>query len=60
MRPEITADIEERTGIDDAVLRELVEAFYGKIRKDRVLAPIFASRIDNWPPHLERMPSSAT
>ncbi|GGB28140.1 MULTISPECIES: group III truncated hemoglobin [Rhodobacterales] len=54
-RPEITADLEARTGLDDAVLRELVHAFYGKVRKDPVLGPIFAARIDDWPPHLERM-----
>ena len=55
VRPEITAALEARTGLDDAVLRELVHAFYGKIRKDPALGPIFAERIDNWPPHLERM-----
>ena len=55
VRPEITAELEAKTGLDDAVLSELVHAFYGKIRKDRVLGPIFAARIDDWPPHLERM-----
>ena len=54
-RPEITADLEARTGLDDAMLRELVHAFYDKIRQDPVLGPIFAARIDDWPPHLERM-----
>ena len=39
------------------MLRELVHAFYGKIRKDPVLGPIFAARIDDWPPHLDRMTS---
>ena len=48
-RPEITAALETRTGLDDEVLRELVHAFYGKIRKDPVLGPIFAARIDDWP-----------
>lgn len=54
-RPQITADLEARTGLDEVVLRELVHAFYGKIRKDTVLGPIFAARIKDWPPHLERM-----
>ncbi|NKX30086.1 group III truncated hemoglobin, partial [Rhodobacteraceae bacterium R_SAG6] len=56
-RPSITAALEARTGLDDEVLRELVHAFYGKIRKDPVLGPIFAARIDDWPPHLDRMTS---
>lgn len=55
VRPEITAQIEARTGLDDAVLRELVHAFYGKIRMDPGLGPIFAERITDWTPHLERM-----
>ena len=54
-RVQITADLEARTGLDEVVLRELVHAFYGKIRKDTVLGPIFAARISDWPPHLERM-----
>ncbi|MBD3624135.1 MAG: group III truncated hemoglobin [Rhodobacteraceae bacterium] len=55
VRPEITAELEARTGLDDAALRELVHAFYGKIRKDPVLGPIFAERITDWPPHLDRL-----
>lgn len=54
-RPATTAEIEARTGLDDGVLRALVHAFYDKIRRDPVLGPIFAARIDDWPPHLERM-----
>ncbi|MEY8843365.1 group III truncated hemoglobin [Cribrihabitans sp. XS_ASV171] len=49
------AQIEARTGLDDTVLRELVHAFYGKIPMDPVLGPIFAERITDWTPHLERM-----
>ncbi|EPX77945.1 group III truncated hemoglobin [Salipiger mucosus] len=41
--------------MDDSVLRQLVHTFYGKIRNDPVLGPIFAERITDWPPHLERM-----
>lgn len=35
---------------DDVQL--LVETFYGKIRKDKVLGPIFNSIIDDWESHL--------
>jgi len=56
-RTEIAAELEARTGLDEAVLRGLVHAFYGKIRNDSVLGPIFAARIDDWTPHLDRMTS---
>ncbi len=54
-RPRMTADIMAETGLDEVVLRELVHGFYGKVRHDPVLGPIFAARITDWAPHLERM-----
>jgi len=34
----------------------LVDSFYGKVRKDELLAHIFNERIkDNWPTHLDKM-----
>ncbi|TFL17257.1 group III truncated hemoglobin [Jannaschia formosa] len=54
-RPEMTRALSARTGLDDEVLRDLVHAFYGKVRKDPVLGPIFAARISDWEPHLGRM-----
>ncbi len=49
------AEIAERTGIDAAMIDRLVRAFYGKVREDEVLAPVFAARITDWEPHLARM-----
>jgi hemoglobin len=54
-RSAIVADIVARTGIDDAMIETLVRAFYGKIRKDALLGPLFEMRITDWEPHLERM-----
>lgn len=54
-RPEMTRAIMESTGLDPALLRDLVHLFYGKVRADAVLGPIFAARISDWSPHLERM-----
>ena len=51
----IVADIQDRTGIDDRMIRRLVDTFYGTIRRDPVLGPIFADRITDWDEHLERM-----
>lgn len=42
--------------IDEAMIRELVHAFYAQVRADADLGPIFAAAIgDNWDPHLEKM-----
>src|SRR4051795_13365044 len=54
-RSTIIADIVSRTGIDDAMIETLVRAFYGKIRKDPLLGPVFEARIADWEPHLQRM-----
>ncbi|EYD76017.1 putative hemoglobin [Rubellimicrobium mesophilum DSM 19309] len=54
-RPAMTAELMERTGLDEARLTALVHRFYGKVRADEVLGPIFAERIHDWDPHLERM-----
>ncbi len=54
-RPAMTAEIIAVTGLDEAVLRRLVHRFYTKLRADAELGPIFASRIADWEPHLERM-----
>lgn len=54
-RPDTTRAIMDQTGLDPEMLSELVHRFYGKIRADAVLGPIFASRITDWPPHLDRM-----
>jgi hemoglobin len=48
-------EIAERTGIDRAMIDRLVRTFYGKVRQDAVLAPVFNERIADWEPHLVRM-----
>jgi hemoglobin len=54
-RAAITAQIQTETGIDEAMIECLVRGFYARVRDDAVLSPIFASRIDDWETHLERM-----
>lgn len=54
-RPEMTRAIMNRTGLDQTMLKDLVHRFYSKVRADSVLGPIFASRITDWEPHLDRM-----
>ncbi len=38
-------------------IERMVHAFYGKVRLDPELGPIFERRIDEWPRHLSRMVS---
>ena len=54
-RPETTASIAARTGLDEAMLERVVRAFYARIGEDELLGPIFAERITDWEPHLARM-----
>ena len=43
------------SGVDDAFISQLVEQFYGAVRHDDLLGPIFAKHVQNWPLHLARM-----
>ncbi len=54
-RAAFTADVTARTGIDETMIATLVHTFYGRIQQDHILGPIFASRIENWPRHLQTM-----
>lgn len=54
-RPEVTAALMAETGLNPEVLRDLVHSFYARVRDDAVLGPIFAARITEWAPHLDRM-----
>ena len=43
-------------GISEAFIGQLVETFYGRIRSDATLGPIFDTAIkDRWPVHLAKM-----
>ncbi|WP_276719980.1 group III truncated hemoglobin [Pseudooceanicola nitratireducens] len=55
IRPEVTAEIQARTGLDEPTLTTLVHRFYDRIQQDPMLGPIFATKITDWPPHLDRM-----
>ncbi|WP_037499417.1 group III truncated hemoglobin [Sphingomonas jaspsi] len=44
-------------GVDEAYIASFVERFYALVRGDERLGPIFASRVSDWPEHLDRMKS---
>lgn len=43
------------TGIDEALIDQLVERFYDKVRVDPLLGPVFAAKVEDWAPHLAQM-----
>lgn len=42
-------------GVDRAMIDRLVRRFYGDVRADAELGPVFEARIADWEPHLRRM-----
>ncbi len=51
----MTRTIMAKTGLDEAILKALVHGFYAKAREDALLGSIFAERISDWGPHLDKM-----
>lgn len=49
------AELEQQSGIDQAMIERLVRGFYERIQQDALLGPIFAAKITDWEPHLQRM-----
>jgi hemoglobin len=41
--------------LDEATIETVVRGFYGRVRDDVLLGPVFSARIANWEPHLKRM-----
>ncbi len=41
--------------ITEERLRELVHLFYGRVRQDDLIGPVFNAAIDDWPEHLDRL-----
>lgn len=54
-RAAIVAALQAETGIDEAMIEQLVRRFYETVRADPLIGPVFAARITDWEPHLQRM-----
>lgn len=54
-RGRITADLMEKTGIDDAMIERLVRAFYARVQADPLIGPIFATRVHDWEAHITKL-----
>jgi hemoglobin len=42
-------------GISAALVRDIVDQFYAKVRADVTLGPIFEAAIDDWAAHLDKL-----
>lgn len=42
-------------GIDEPLIRSVVETFYGRVRHDPLLGPIFESAVADWPEHFDKL-----
>ena len=42
-------------GVGEDMIRDLVYTFYGRVREDGVLGPIFNREVSNWDEHLEKL-----
>lgn len=49
-RPGVVSD-----AVDMQVIRAVVDDFYGRVREDPMLGPVFAAHISDWGPHLNKM-----
>lgn len=41
--------------VDEQTIRAVVHDFYGRVRADDQLGPVFGAYISDWTPHLEKM-----
>lgn len=54
-RARLSAEIRDRTGIDEVMINSLVTTFYAQVRKDALIGPIFEEKIEDWSHHLEKL-----
>jgi hemoglobin len=51
----ITADLMEKTGINDAMIERLVRAFYARVQAEPLIGPVFATRVHDWEAHITKL-----
>ena len=42
-------------GVSEEMIRTQVHAFYGRVREDAVLGPIFNTAVEDWDEHLDKL-----
>ena len=51
----MTAQRARHSAITSEAIADVVDTFYGRVRHDSMLGPIFARHVADWAPHLLRM-----
>jgi hemoglobin len=46
---------DSRTGIDEAMIETLVRTFYGRVRRDPLIGPVFETKVEDWETHMQRL-----
>jgi hemoglobin len=41
--------------VTEEAIRDLVETFYGRVRQDPLIGPVFNRAVEDWPGHLEAL-----
>lgn len=47
--------MDTQAGIDEAMIESLVRTFYGRVRRDPLIGPVFEGRVRDWEAHIERL-----
>lgn len=42
-------------GVTEELIETLVPTFYGKVRRDPLIGPVFEAAVDDWPEHLSKL-----
>jgi hemoglobin len=53
--PDVNEESAKDPGIDEEMIESLVRAFYGRVRLDRLLGPVFDSKVQDWEEHYGRL-----
>jgi hemoglobin len=51
----MTVSLEKHSDVSEETIRQLVDSFYAKVRREPELGPVFEGAISDWQPHLEKM-----
>lgn len=55
MESDFMLSAQRRKAFEPASIERLVRAFYERVQNDEELGPVFAKRVEDWEPHLQRM-----
>lgn len=51
----MTLAVQKHSSVSEDTIRQLVDTFYARVRREPELGPVFETAIRDWQPHLEKM-----